>query len=162
MIADELFRLELLGQLPRDEVENLAACCEMTDRRAGNIVYDGDGEDIPCVFLLASGRVEVLHADGKSGFVPVGQIGPGGLVGEFGAMVDTRGRCTVRALEPTRLIVIPRDVFRSLVERHASVAVHLLRDMIGVIRSLNDRVASLRDAHTEFDRIRTQLFRFVV
>ena len=58
--------------------------------------------------------------------------------------------------------MLPRDAFLELLEAHPGLAVALLRDMIGVIRRLNARVASLKGAHGEFDRIQRELLRFVI
>ena len=72
------------------------------------------------------------------------------------------GGATWCAVEATQVVAIPQVVFRAVVEQHPPVALNLLRDMIGIIRRLNDRIASLTGTHAEFERIRQDLFRFVV
>ena len=94
--------------------------------------------------------------------MPVGTVRPGDLAGESAAIVGRRDHCVLRARVETRLLVVPREAFLALIEAHPGVALALLRDMVGVVRALNGRVARLRGVHDEFDRIRCDLLRFVI
>jgi CRP/FNR family cyclic AMP-dependent transcriptional regulator len=161
MIVEQLRRLDLFAALPAQVLGDLAGECAETTRPPGAVLDKGEVGDPPCVFLIVEGMVEVLSGDDPANLVRVGRIEAGGLVGEFSAIDGRHGSCIVRTISSTTLIEIPPRVFRDLVERHPQVAVHLLRDMIKVIRSMNDRLASLKGAHSEFDRIRGELFRFV-
>jgi CRP-like cAMP-binding protein len=134
----------------------------MASCKAREVLYDSAEKLPPCVFLIIDGKVEILQGSGRSMPVPVGQAGPGQLVGEFTAIDGIRGRNVVRAMEPVQVLTIPENIFRSLVEQHPPLALNLLREMIGIIRTLNDRVARIADTHSEFERIRKDLFRFVV
>ncbi|HEX2526866.1 MAG TPA: cyclic nucleotide-binding domain-containing protein [Geminicoccus sp.] len=161
MVQEQLERLDLFAGLPAGILRDLAAKCSLVERPAGDVLDDGSGAEVACVYLVVEGMAEVLIGDDKTKLVPVGRVEAGGLIGEFSAIAGAHGGCTVRTTVPTRLVVIPRQLFRSLVEQHPPVAVYLLQDMISVIRGMNDRLASLKDAHSEFDRIRSQLFRFI-
>jgi CRP-like cAMP-binding protein len=161
MISEQLTRLDLFAELPASVLDDLAGKCARSERPAGSLLDQGGEGDPPCVFLIVDGAVEVLSGDDPAHLVQVGRVEAGGLIGEFSAIAGSHGRCIVRTVVPTTLIEIPREAFRELVERSPQVALHLLRDMIKVIRSMNDRLASLKGAHSEFDRIRRELFRFV-
>jgi CRP-like cAMP-binding protein len=148
--------------LPPAVLEDSSRQCASTCRQAGEILYDFAEKAPPCVFLIVAGRVEVLQGQDEAAPVAVGGTAAGQLVGEFTALDGIRGRNLVRAVETTQVVTIPQAVFGTLVEQHPPVALNLLRDMIGIIRKLNGRLASLASTHGEVERIRMDLFRFVV
>ncbi|WP_255476605.1 Crp/Fnr family transcriptional regulator [Geminicoccus flavidas] len=158
----QLAQARLFQNLPPAALESLGSHCTCLDHGPGEAIVGPSDDTPPCVFLILKGQVEILQDDGPAGLVRVGQTSQGGLVGEFTAIDGVRGGCTVRAVSVTRCISIPRSVFRNLIEQHPIVALRLLHDMVSVIRRLNNRVASLQGAHAEFERIRRDLFRYMV
>ena len=162
MIEQELKQLDIFKGLPAEQVHGLAERSTSLQFDAGALINDGTQDGSDSIFLIVEGDVEVLHRDRNGSMIPVGQVASGGLIGEFSVIDGQHGDSQVRALRPTTLIAIPKDLFRSLVDEYGSVANHLLKDMVSIIRSLNERVASLQGAHSEFDQIRRDLFRFLV
>jgi CRP-like cAMP-binding protein len=161
VVVNQLAQVGPFRDLPLAALEDLSRQCSSAHYQAGEILYDSAEKVPPCVFLIVEGRVEVLQGQTKTSLVPVGRAGAGQLVGEFTALDGVRGHNLVRAIEATQSVTIPQDVFRGLIEQHPPVALNLLRDMIGIIRKLNDRIASFTGTHAEFERIRQDLFRFV-
>lgn len=89
------------------------------------------GEPGNSAYVVESGRVEVLAADGR----PLAQLGVGALFGEV-ALLDQQARtATVRALEPTTLLRIERDHVQSLLKRADPVIRHLLSLLLARFRS---------------------------
>jgi len=85
--------------------------------QAGGIVFDEDdtGRD---VFIVLSGRLEVVGSDSAARIAWIGQHG---VVGER-AMLDGGRRCaTVRALRDSELLRIPGPAMERLFERHPIV-----------------------------------------
>lgn len=89
------------------------------------------GEPGNSAYVVESGRVEVLAADGR----PLAQLGVGALFGEV-ALLDQQARtATVRALESTMLLRIERDHVQSLLKRADPVIRHLLSLLLARFRS---------------------------
>lgn len=89
------------------------------------------GEPGNSAYVVESGRVEVLAADGR----PLAQLGVGALFGEV-ALLDQQARtATVRALESTTLLRIERDHVQSLLKRADPVIRHLLSLLLARFRS---------------------------
>ena len=89
------------------------------------------GEPGNSAYVVESGRVDVLAADGR----PLAQLGVGALFGEV-ALLDQQARtATVRALEPTTLLRIERDHVQSLLKRADPVIRHLLSLLLARFRS---------------------------
>jgi CRP/FNR family transcriptional regulator, cyclic AMP receptor protein len=162
MSAEHLTRISLFRDLPADALDRLAGSCTLAERAKGEFLYDAGGNAPDCVFGIVEGEIEVWLESSGAEPVLLGSIGASGLAGEFAAIAGRGDSCVLRARTETRLIVLPREVFLELLEAHPGLAVALLRDMIGVIRLLNARVASLKGAHGEFDRIQHELLRFVI
>lgn len=89
------------------------------------------GEAGDSAYVVESGRVEVLAADGR----PLAVLGVGALFGEV-ALLDQQARtATVRALEPTTLLRIERDHVQALLKRADPVIRHLLTLLLARFRS---------------------------
>lgn len=89
------------------------------------------GEPGESAYVVESGRVEVLAADGR----PLALLGIGALFGEV-ALLDQQARtATVRALEPTTLLRIERDHVQALLKRADPVIRHLLTLLLARFRS---------------------------
>lgn len=89
------------------------------------------GEPGESAYVVESGRVEVLAADGR----PLALLGVGALFGEV-ALLDQQARtATVRALEPTTLLRIERDHVQALLKRADPVIRHLLTLLLARFRS---------------------------
>ncbi len=162
MVVNQLAQIGPFRDLPSAALAGLCQQCSSAHHLAGEIIYNSAHKVPPCVFLIVEGRVEILQGQGKAAPVRVGHAGAGQLVGEFTALDGVQGHNLVRALEATQVVTIPQDVFRAVVTQHPPVALNLLRDMIGIIRKMNDRLALLAGTHVEVERIRRDLFRFVV
>jgi CRP-like cAMP-binding protein len=157
-VAAELGRLDLFRDVPARALAELGARCHLTRRTAGELVHDPAGAP-PCVYAVLEGEVEVLRPPLA---VLVGRVGPGRLLGEFTAIDGRRDPTMLRARVDTALVVIPRDAFLALLERHPGVALGLLRDLVGVVRGLNDRLAAVEGARAEIDSVHADILRFVI
>ena len=89
-----------------------------------------------------SGRVKVFVSgeDGKE--VVVGTIDGGDYVGEL--VLDGSPRsASVMTLEPCRFFLIPRDDVESMMARNPAFARDLIHKLIGMVRSLSNKVSDL-------------------
>jgi len=101
--------------LPRQQVETLAARLETVRVEAGaTIVRQGAPADK--FFIIVDGEVEVVREEAP-GQPPkkVASLKGGQFFGEMAILRDSARTATVRALTPTTLLTMDKDVFRGLV-----------------------------------------------
>jgi serine/threonine protein phosphatase PrpC len=118
--VDALQRIPLFAYLVYREISEVLAISQTRHYAAGElIVKEGDpGGDL---FVVLQGQV-VVEAGGKG----ITTLAPGGQFGEMG-LVDAAPRsASVRALEPTRVMLIPRADMMGLMHREPVVGVKLL------------------------------------
>lgn len=100
-----------------------------------HIFKQGDAGD--CAYLIEEGAVEVLVVQQGSEH-RIGLIGKDGLFGEM-SLIDYQPRtATVRAVERTVLVPIPRKMMEGLLEKSDPVLRHLLLVILERFRSLGD------------------------
>ncbi len=113
-------RIPLFRHLGYKEQMAVLSLAVTRSYRAGAelVVEEGPSEEL---FVVVSGKVAV-----EKGGVPMAELPPGGHFGELG-LVDRAPRpATVRALEPTRCVVVPRAELLALMRRDPVLAVKLL------------------------------------
>jgi CRP-like cAMP-binding protein len=98
-----------------------------------------------------------VHGNPSDG-VSLAVVRAGGCVGEFVAIDGVNSSVLVRATAPTVALEIPRAVFRQLIESHPEVLLRLAAHLVGIIRSLNERLGGLGHFDSEVRRIQEQLF----
>jgi CRP/FNR family cyclic AMP-dependent transcriptional regulator len=104
------------------------------------VVTEGDRTD--SLYIIVSGRVKIYVSDEKGKEVVLGESGPGEYFGEM--VLDEGPRsASVRTLEPTQFLVIPKDDFREFVTRSPEFALHLILKLIKRVRALTNDVKSL-------------------
>jgi serine/threonine protein phosphatase PrpC len=108
------------------------------------IVSEGDhGDDL---FIVVKGRVMIE----KNG-VQIAEVQSGGHFGEMGLVDNAPRSATVRAIEPTRAMVIPRADLMTLMKREPVLAVKMLWSFLQV---LSDR---LRTMNSDLSEARQEL-----
>lgn len=95
-----------------------------------------EGERGQALVLILSGKVETLKETEFPGrpFV-TGLYGVGSIVGGDGFLGDWPCNTTVRALEPSEVLVLTREKFEQLEARHPAVANLILKWMLNAISS---------------------------
>jgi general stress protein 26 len=99
--------------LPAQDVETVEGQLRTVQVSAGDVVVR-QGAPADKFFIVVDGEVEVLReSDGETR--PLATLGRGQFFGEIAILRDLPRMATVRALGPTTLFAMERDVFRSLV-----------------------------------------------
>jgi CRP/FNR family cyclic AMP-dependent transcriptional regulator len=103
------------------------------------VVREGDRTD--SLYIIVSGRVRIYVSDeGKE--VALGESGPGEYFGEM--VLDEGPRsASVKTLEPTEFLVVPKEDFMEFVAKSPEFALNLILKLIKRVRALTGDVKTL-------------------
>jgi CRP-like cAMP-binding protein len=136
-----LARSDLLRHLPPEDVEALLRCVERRHLATGDILFRA-GDPGDSLYLVVRGKVEILveTEDGPSeATYTIAQLGEAQAFGEMALLGGGRRTATVRALDETDLLEIPKREFDRMIatDRQLGEAVERIsRDR--AIRNLSD------------------------
>jgi CRP-like cAMP-binding protein len=103
----------IFHDLPQEEVETVEAQLRTLEVPEGDVIVR-QGAPADKFFIVVDGEVEVVRdSDGKTRRLAT--LGKGQFFGEIAILRDAPRVATVRAVKPTTLFAMERDVFRSLV-----------------------------------------------
>jgi CRP/FNR family cyclic AMP-dependent transcriptional regulator len=109
---------------------------------ARNVVVVSEGDMTDSLYVVLSGKVKAFVSDESGKEVIVNTIGAGDFFGEL--VLDGGARAaSVMTLEPSRFFVIPQRDVEAMLTSNPEFAKHLLRKLIGKVRSLTARVLDL-------------------
>lgn len=125
-VAD-LKRVPLFAGMTDRALEAVAGLATELDIPAGDVLI-AEGADGDAFYLVIEGAVDVTR-----GGTPVRRLGAGDFIGEI-ALVDGRARtATATAVGSVRTLVVRRDAFLELMDRHPAVR-------LGILMALTDRI----------------------
>jgi serine/threonine protein phosphatase PrpC len=150
-VVEAQSRMEALKKIPlfrhltyKEQTAVLSTASTRTFPAGREIVTEGQpGEEL---FVVIRGRVSVEKAG-----VAIAELRAGGHFGEMGLIDNAPRSATVRAIEPTRVMVIARGDLMTLMKRESILAVKLLWSFVQV---LSDR---LRETNSELSEARQEL-----
>lgn len=125
--------------LDSDQLRILAFGSENIHVTAGSEVYIVNAAS-DCGFVVSEGLIDLtIIANGQE--VLLGSIEPGGLIGEISLISDTPRSTNAIARRDSRLIRIPRTLFRRMLEKYPESAYDLhqkiSRNMRAMVADLN-------------------------
>jgi CRP-like cAMP-binding protein len=132
-----------------DAFKDLAAASVRRSLGADEPLFGQEQADEHDVYVVLEGRISVIKNSSAKGNVVLGDIGPGGLFGEFAAISGRPGWAHAKAVMATNVLTIQRGYFLTMLHRHPTVAVTLLQNLIDLIHKLDDRIV----AHSEVDKV---------
>lgn len=150
-VAEAQSRMEALKKIPlfrhltyKEQTAVLSTATTRTFPAGREIVTENQpGEEL---FVVIRGRVGV-----EKGGVQIAELRAGGHFGEMGLIDNAPRSATVRASEPTRVMVIARADLMNLMKKESILAVKLLWSFVQV---LSDR---LRETNSELSEARQEL-----
>jgi len=122
----------LFEGLRRGELEEIAQLVDEIDVPEGKVLmHQGDlGNEM---FVIASGRFEIVR-DGRV----INTLGPGSAIGEISLIAEGPRTATVRAVEPSKLLVAGHREFHALMDDHPAIRLRILEGLAGKIRALDE------------------------
>jgi CRP-like cAMP-binding protein len=133
--------VEFLGKVPLfqsctdEEIRAIAEIAQESDFEAGQLIIT-QGTPGQAFYMILSGRVEIIR-DGRS----LGAYGPGDFFGEMSLLDSAPRSATIRALDPTRCLMLSSWDFKSLIEKNPSIAVKLLEVLSRRLRVADERLS---------------------
>jgi CRP-like cAMP-binding protein len=123
-----------------EQLRLLAFGAETTSLSAERKLYREDDE-ADSAYVVVSGGIQLYReADGRR--VPVGQAGPGAILGELALIADTRRLTSASAATDSVVLRLNRRMFRRILEEYPDIAVTLHRliadDLQAMIRRIED------------------------
>ncbi len=136
-ILDKLSVLDLMVNLPPEEIRRVVSDIEKRVFRAGELICH---EEDPCdaLFLIESGRVQIVPGNSRQGQPPA-LLGPGEAFGELALVTGLPPIARAEAMEDTVVWEIHKDDFSEVV----AVSPGLQRKLRGL---MHDRARQPRDA----------------
>jgi CRP-like cAMP-binding protein len=79
------------------------------------------GTDSEGLFLIASGKVEVVSTDAEGDPIRIAELGPGEVVGEISLVLRRTATANVTATHPTVALCLTRDEFQLAIKDHPAL-----------------------------------------
>jgi CRP/FNR family transcriptional regulator, cyclic AMP receptor protein len=134
--------IRLLQSLPDAEVRMLEQRCRWRRAEAGRQILDrsSDSRD---VFFVVEGSVRAVDFSASGREVVYAVIGAGGHFGELSAIDGLERSASVVAIEDCLLAALSATQFESVIRTQPEVALELLRGLVGIIRTTDERLSEL-------------------
>lgn len=95
------------------------------------------------VFFVLKGAAAAVTFSPAGREVTLGIIRPGDMFGELAAIDQEPRSATVTAMEPTDVAIMPAEIFRDLLMKHAPMAFGVLQRLSTIVRTTGIRIMEL-------------------
>jgi CRP/FNR family transcriptional regulator, cyclic AMP receptor protein len=141
-VTDILRATDLLGSASAADLEAIAAASRPRTFRRGQILFSA-GDPGDTVIVVISGRVKVVVRSADGGELTLTVLGPGGVLGELGAVDGGPRSADAEILDDCRLLFVPREVIQDLSGRVPSIAQALASSVAALLRRLTEDASDL-------------------
>jgi uncharacterized protein YhbP (UPF0306 family) len=126
----------VFSDLPELGADTVAATLQTMHADEGEVIAR-EGGPADKFFIVVEGEIEVVRESGGE-TETIERLGPGHIFGEVSIMRDTPRSATVRATQPTVLLAMERDSFRTLVAQSLGTT----EDFVQIIQQRLERLGS--------------------
>ena len=125
-VRDPLLKLPIFKGLTRDELRTVREWAPMVDYKADSYIYE-PGKQADYMYVVQRGRVELSSLDGSGTPVITASEGPGEYFGEEALIPGGNEKHShfAKATVDSRLIAVPKHVFKSLLDRDTTLTDHI-------------------------------------
>ncbi len=136
-VMQELSRLPDFAGMDARLLRLVAGVSIQKTYQAGETVFlEGD----PCLglYITQQGWLRAVKTNPNGRELVIRYVGPGDLFNEVGALTAGVNWISVEALEPSRLIIIPRQALLEMIDRHPGLAKAIIQNLAGrVMHAMN-------------------------
>ncbi|MEN6616765.1 MAG: cyclic nucleotide-binding domain-containing protein, partial [Syntrophorhabdus sp.] len=100
--------------LTREDIENLAHYLYVAEAEADEKIFN-EGAIEPYMCFVSEGLVQITKEDSKKNIKTICDIGPGRSLGEMSIIDGLPRSASAKAVEKTKVLVLTRDNFNTLV-----------------------------------------------
>jgi CRP-like cAMP-binding protein len=138
--ARALTAVELFAGLSPEVIAAMVARTEERAARKGEVIVE-QGAEGDALLVLTAGSLAVVRVSPVGDRMVLNVLRPPDALGEL-ALLDGEPRSvSIEALEPSRLLALPRTAFLELVHAEPALMVPLLRTMAKMLRRLTDQTS---------------------
>jgi CRP/FNR family transcriptional regulator, cyclic AMP receptor protein len=136
-----LAKVDILEQLPPEEVERVALLSSCTHLEAGEAFALDEGRR--ALFLLTSGRVRVHESNAGGHDLTISMGGEGTVVGQTSFAPQRSWALRVEALEPSVLRILGWEGFEEIARRNPDVSIRMIRLLSERLGACEGRLSDL-------------------
>jgi CRP/FNR family transcriptional regulator len=141
-------KIPLFRRVSPEDRERLGALAQLREYARGEHVFH-EGDDSTYFIVVVSGRVKVYKQTPSGHDLILEMFGAGGPLGAVAAYESRPYPASASALEPTMCLLIPRQSFFELLERHPTLVRGLLGSLSLRLVELTTRLAELTGGRIE-------------
>lgn len=136
-VEDTLARVELFGDLEKEDLQRIAKACVVREFKPGDVIVR-ENEVGVAFYIIDTGRVEVVKNLGTADEQVLDTMGPSSFFGEM-ALFDNHVRsASIRAIEDTRCLVLTKWDFNAELTQNSNIAIAMLAILARRIRQLDE------------------------
>jgi carbon-monoxide dehydrogenase iron sulfur subunit len=106
----------------------------------GTVIF-AEGDPADALYVIVRGGVQVSKRMQSGREVPLTHLGPGDVFGEMGVIEDQPRMATVTTTEPSKLLALSREGFRSLLLEHPRISFRMLQVLSRRVRERSRDIA---------------------
>lgn len=137
-----LRNVSIFEELPERDLEKIANLGTRKTFLKGSVILMED-EIGSALFIIIDGKVKVSRLDETGREVILSILGPGEVFGEMSLLDGMKRSATVSALTDTEVLIIYRDDFLNLLNKHPQIAISLLKELTQRLRKADMQIKSL-------------------
>lgn len=150
LIADSV----LGADLSAEECEVLAKICSLRTLSDQDILFS-PGDTTGQLFVIASGRIEVIKNKGSKDETIMATLKPGALAGELSFIDGEPHSLTLRSRRDSQVVILHRDDFEKLIDTHPSIVYNVMR---AILRASHKLQRELNARFMEMNRFVTNQY----
>jgi CRP/FNR family transcriptional regulator, cyclic AMP receptor protein len=132
---DFLYSIDLFQDLDDRQITLIQGLLKEGSYKKGDRIID-EGIIGGSLFIIVKGKVRI-HLKFDNEDIELAKLGPGDFVGEMSLIDDHAAIASVEAEEPTAVLILSRDDFKSLVSNNTELSAKLWE---ALARNLSDKV----------------------
>lgn len=155
---DSLMYVPIFSDLPEEIIEKIAAIgIRKTFEKDSLILVEEESGS--ALFVIISGKVKVARTSTDGREVILSILGESDFFGEMAILDGLTRSASVIAMEESKLFIIQRDDFLSLLKDHPEVSINLLQELTQRLRTADMKIKalSLKDAEGKVATVILQL-----
>ncbi|MBI3599449.1 MAG: Crp/Fnr family transcriptional regulator [Nitrospinae bacterium] len=137
-----LKKITFFTDLSDKEIEQIAALIRYQRYRKQEVIFHADDPG-SSLFVLKSGTVKISITDRKGGEVILKLLNSGDFFGEMALLDGQHRSATVTALEDTEAIIMERESFLNLIDRHPRLLLKICLNICRRLRQTDEKIKNL-------------------